>query len=459
MENKTAFHTQSSVAMLPQLDLWAIPPTQVSIGSDIVTEYYPIAPVSEGGPIEFEVKPAIDEYINFAESYLYLRCQTVIDEPKDRATKIIKTDWNAIKPAQNLLHSMINKVDVALGDKVISNAPQSYNYKTYLESLLSFSQEAKKTHMQAQMWVNSEKDRGLKLHPIIGTKTQGTGAAATLVDNDDDYNTNRGREFELMGRLHLDLTFTGKYLIGGCPLKLKLTRADPVFYMKTSDPSKNPRIEIKEAVFIVHKAKALPQLVKAHASAHASGPCIYPITRNEMIYRTVLQGAQDVVLDNVIRGPIPRRMFLFMVPTQAFTGDYTKDPYVFKNHNLNYLVSYIDGTPYPRTPYKPNFAKGLYVKEFLALYQVLNQNLTDTHMSITYDSFPETNCIFAFNFAPDLSDGPGIAGHVNPIEHGNLRIHMRFAEALANALNVCLYFEYDNYIEIHQSRAVTTSYN
>ena len=437
MANRRVFHTKSSVATIPQFDLWGLPPTQVSVEEDVVTEYYPVAPVSDNSPLEFVFKTGVDEYLNFNEMYLYLKCQAKLHKGTGNLSF---TDWDKVKPVQYLLHSMFNKVDVTIGGKVVTQSPQLYHYKSYLEALLSFSDDAKKSYMSASLWTKQDKDRTKVIK------------AATPTDEN-------GKEFEMMGRLHLDFTYTGKFLIGGVEVRIKLNREDPKFFINTEDPSKKPEIIIKEAVLVVHKSKATRMLLEGHQAAHAVAPCVYPITRSEMTFKTILNGSQDAPLDNILIGEMPRRMFVMLVSATAFNGNYGKDPYKFDHYNVSQMSAFIDGTQYPKQAYAPNFDADMYTKVYMGLYQALNQNLTDSHAQISYEEFKNNNSIFAFNFSPDLSDGPGMAGHVSPKQEGTLRLYIRFKNALPEAINVLMYMEFDSYIEIHQNRAVTTSYN
>lgn len=440
MANRRVFHTKSSVATIPQFDLWGLPPTQVSVEEDVVTEYYPVAPVSDNSPLEFVFKTGVDEYLNFNEMYLYLKCQAKLVKG---SANLSNTDWENVKPVQYLLHSMFNKVDVTIGGKVITQSPQLYHYKSYLEALLSFSDDAKKSYMSASLWTKEEIDRTNTIKPVQANITHA-----------------EGKEFEMMGRLHLDFTYTGKFLIGGVDVRIKLNREDPKFFINTDDYAKKPEIMIKEAVLVVHKSKATRMLLEGHQAAHAIAPCVYPITRSEMTFKTILSGSQDAPLDNILIGEMPRRMFVMLVPSAAFNGDYGKNPFQFKNYNVTQMATFIDGTQYPKQAYAPNFDANMYTKVYMGLYQALNQNLTDSHAQISYEEFKtKNNTIFAFNFSPDLSDGPGMAGHVSPKQEGSLRLYIRFKNALTEAINVLMYMEFDSYIEIHQNRAVTTSYN
>lgn len=62
--------------------------------------------------------------------------------------------------------------------------------------------------------------------------------------------------------------------------------------------------------------------------------------------------------------------------------------------------------------------------------------------------------INGFNFAPDLSHGCGLVENVNPSNHGTLRGYLRFKKALPGVIDVILFCEYDNMIEIDKERNV-----
>jgi len=67
--------------------------------------------------------------------------------------------------------------------------------------------------------------------------------------------------------------------------------------------------------------------------------------------------------------------------------------------------------------------------------------------------------MFGFNFADDGSNGCGMNGHVNPIKRGSLGLKMMFRRPLDEAINVLMYCEFDNVIEIDKDHQVTTDYN
>jgi hypothetical protein len=80
-------------------------------------------------------------------------------------------------------------------------------------------------------------------------------------------------------------------------------------------------------------------------------------------------------------------------------------------------------------------------------------NLTESTINIKRNEYAKGKTIYGFNFAPDLSHGCGLVGHVNPQSRGTLRVYLRFKKALP-VIDVVLFCEYDNMIEIDKERNV-----
>ena len=49
-------------------------------------------------------------------------------------------------------------------------------------------------------------------------------------------------------------------------------------------------------------------------------------------------------------------------------------------------------------------------------------------------------------------------GHLDPIKHGKISMELHFAKQLPVSVNVLIYAEYDNMIQIDRSKNVVTDY-
>src|SRR6266436_6679771 len=388
----STFHKQSTSVPLPQFDLWGVPPTQHTVERSIETEHRPISTLNSLSFIEFNIPTALDEYILFNETYLYMRLRARISKPDK--TDITDDDWNRTVPANYLLHSMFKQIEVQINGKELVLAPQTYAYRAYLEALLGFSADAKKSHLTASLWCDDKLKRAKFLAPTDGEKDRG-----------------KGSEVDLMGRLHLDLTFQSRALLGGSHVKIKLTPHSSSFFLSTPN-NVVAEVDFLDATLFVHRSKITPRIVSAHTKALAVSPAKYPLTRAEVRQITIPKGVMDAMLDNIVAGQLPRRIFIVCVDNEAFNGSLKKDPFFFNHYNINYLACFLDGTQYPIKAYQPDFDNNLFIREYMGLFKALNQNSTDTYACFDRNKYKNGNTIFGINFAPDLSNGCDSVGYV-----------------------------------------------
>ena len=167
----------------------------------------------------------------------------------------------------------------------------------------------------------------------------------------------------------------------------------------------------------------------------------------------------DTIIDNVHNGQLPKRAFVAFVDHNAFNGSESLNPFNYKNYDLNYLAFYLNGIQYPEKAFTPDFDKGLYIREYLSLFESTNQDNIDSCITLSRENFVRGNNIFAVNFAPDLTSGCCASGHVNQIKFGSLRLQVRFKKPLDKAITVLVYLDYDSIIEINQERNPIYEFN
>jgi hypothetical protein len=435
-------HELSSVTTIPELDLFSVNPTQAVVERNVDVTLRPLAPVTGANFIEFRFPTPLDYYVLFHETYLRLKVQFKLKNKTGGEVK--NEDWSGVRPVNNLLHSLFKQVELIIGDEEIVKGPQTYPYKAYLESLLGFSESSKKTNLSCALFETSY---------YVNPNHSYFGPAAEATDQ------SKGKVFDLMGRLHLDFTFQGKALLGGCVTGLKLTLNDPDFYMYYMLDGNTPSVDILDAQLELNCLKCYPHLVEAHNRALQKSTAKYPLTRCEVKAVTVPRDITSVHLDNIVQGLLPRRMFVCMVSNAAFNGNLRKDPFKFEDFNLNFIASYVDGVQIPSEAYKPDFQKGIYSREYLGLLRALNQNTTDSMIDFDKQKWKDTRCIFGFNYAPDMTNGMGDISHTSIQKRGCLGLALQFASALSSAINVILYCEYDTVIEIDANRQPILNYS
>jgi hypothetical protein len=430
-------HKLSPITTIPELELFTVPATQAAVEKNVDCVIRPIAPVQGAKFIQFNFPASQDLYLLFHESYLHLKLRFKLM----KTTAATDADWtkDSFYPANYLLHSLFKQVELVVGDEELVKGPPTYMYKAYFEALLGFSERSKKTNLACALWNATEADRVKVISPSVASKT--------------------GPTIDLVGRLHLDMTFQNKALLGGCVTGIKFALNDPNFCIINAENSGvTPTIEIMDAWLELNCLKVYPHIVEAHEKALSIGTAKYPMNRCEVKTITVPTGLQNVTLDNIIHGLLPRRVFVAMVDNDAFNGDIKKDPFQFKHYNINSIASFIDGEQFPTKAYQPDFKNNNFTREYMALLRTLNQNTTDVLLDITKDDYKDKCCIFAFNYTPDMTNGLSGISHTSIQKRGTFGLHMNFSEPLPNAINILIYCEFDTIIEIGQDRHPKLNY-
>src|SRR5277367_1800611 len=441
----SVIHELSSVTPHPDFDLFGVPPTQLTVEKDVLTEHRPISILNAFSVIQYTIPTAVDEYIQLRESLIYMKIKVNIK--KKDGTNVVEADWAKVAPVNYFLHSLFKQVDLEIDGKSITLSPQTYAYKAYFESLLGFTKDAKESYLSASGYYIDNTSKS-----VVST------TASKFIKPQTIATTGEGESIELMGKLHLDLAFQPRALLGGSTLKFTLVPNEPNFYMMTSDDTVTPIVTFEMASLYIHRSKIAMSVVEGHNSALSRGTAKYPICRTQVRSFNVNTGTTTTSIDNAIHGQLPRRVFVTIVPNSAFSGNIKQNPYNFKHYNLTYIAVYIDGTQFPAKAFTPDFTKKLYTREYLGLFESLNQLTTDSVIALTKEQWADGNTIYGFNFAPDLGDDCCKQGYANPIKSGALRLELKFSEALTETISVLMYCEFDNLIEIDLNRQAITDY-
>ena len=413
---------KSSIVPLPRFDLFTVPPTQQTVDKFIRTEHKPISVLDSTSFVQFEIHTAFDEYLDLESIFLLLeiKLKTITGlEAYDGSSESSKK-WSDVMHAKYLLHSMIKQLDIFIGDTQVSSSTPTYSYKAYIEALLGFSSEAKSSHLQSAYWDNQ--------HPMTS-----------------DY-----KPMQMFGRLHSDLVFQEKVLLGGCKLTVRILFNEPKFYFISK--GYKPEIELSGASLYTLRFRVPQYIVKAHDAALQISSAKYYMAASRVKPFTIMSGITDYNIDNLHSGQIPRRLFIMFVKNTAFNGDYTKDPYYFEHCSLNYLAIYVNGEQLPPKPFTPDFSTYHYMRCFLSLYEALDMLGPNSNMNISRTDYKKGNTIIGFNLSQDNSNGPQGVGYAGPVRYGSVSLNVRFASALEETITCLVYFEFDKILEIDINR-------
>jgi hypothetical protein len=434
-------HPQSCVCVNSELDLFSVPPTQTSIEHGFYVEYHPLSALIDSGPIEFAIPGTGEDYLDLNNTMLKVSAKIT----KSDTTNV--ADGDVVGPVNLTLHSLFQQVDVSLNDKLVSSSTNTYPYRAYLETLLDYGDGAKQTQLASAMWYKDT--AGHMDSTAIGNNANNIGLRKRAII------TNAGSTFEMMGRLHSDIFCLDKAMLNGVNTKIRLVRSkDSFVLMAPSVGNAAPhayKVKILSAVLYVRKIRLNPSVFLAHAKALEIGNAKYPLKRVECKTFSVSAGSRSHNQENLFLGQLPVKLVMGIVDNDAFNGTYLKNPFNFKHHDLNYISVLIDGQQQPIKPLQPDFANNLVVQSYLSLFSGTGKLLKDEDNGITREDYGNGYTLFAYDLTPDLSED---GGHFNLIKQGSLRVELHFANALPHTVNVVVYAEFENVLEVDKNRNV-----
>ena len=313
-------------------------------------------------------------------------------------------------------------VDVYLNGSLVTQSNNNYPYRAYIENLLSFGQEAKNSQLSALLW-----HRNTSRHfDSCATANKGYTQRKALAAE--------SKEIDMMGKLHIDLTFQNRYLLNGVEVRLRLIRSKDLFCLHRNTNQAQNKVSLKEVTLFVHKVKPNPAVQFAHVKALQHATAKYPLRRVEIKSFTVPTGNRSSVVDN-----------------NAYNGVITKSPFHFKHNNINFMTIYRDGVQIPSKPLQPDFTNDRFIRNYLKK----GQYYRDTGNAILREQYKDGYALFAFDLTPQM-DSSEVGFEL--IKHGNIHIEIHFATATARTLTVIVFAENDNLLEIDQDRNVAFNY-
>ena len=432
-------HRQYCKGVKSKLDIFSVPATVTSIESGQWMEHQPAASLDSGGPIELLLPGSGDAYMDLANTYLFVQAKVTKPDVSD-----LDTD-NAVGSVNNWLHSLYSQVYEYLNDTLVTPSTNTYPYRPYIETALSYGADAKETQLTSQLWYTAGRMDSVAL---ADDDTANVG-----LKNRRNYTT-RSRVVEMMGRLHVDMFLQDRFLLNGVDVKIRLVRSKDAFALMAGGTNHDYNVIIIDASVFARKATLSTAVQMAHTKALDKGTAKYPLRPVDYKIYTIPHGAMSHTHENLFLGTLPKRLVLCCIDNDAFNGSYSKNPFHAKHNDINFFAVYVDGRHVPGKPLQLNFAEGRHVRSHMNLFCSTGKVSQDEGIDLTRSDFGNGYTFFGFDLTPDACNGSCL--HL--VKKGNLRVEIHFASALTPTLNVVAYGAFEAMLEIDKNRNVIFDY-
>ena len=420
---------------------------QTDIIGNMVTDYYPLTSVQSGGPIEFFVPGTVDEYIDLSDLQILLNL------------KITKKGGGKIAAGEKVcfvnqpLSSIFQDVFLTIGDTQVEGGQHSYPYNGYLSSLLQFHPTAKKTHMQAWGWYEDDAGKFDDDETNEGAKNRAAETSGSGI-------------WEVQGPLFLDMTRQTRYILPQVDIRLKLLLASPAFALHAyttptvavpSDKiSTDYLYKVTKCVLYVRRVRVNDSVLSAHSKGLEKTNAKYLLQHVDISSYVLNSGITSHVKDHLFPSQMPKMLVVGLLSHDAYNGSMTKNPFNFKNYDLQKIGLYRDGELVPGQVFELSFSKDSFRTVYMHTMRTLNFFNSDDSNGLTLHGFENGNSLYAFDLTPDANCH---AKYRSVSRNSSLRLELRFEKALPETVNVLLFAIFDSKLEITKLRDIILSYN
>lgn len=217
----------------PILNLFKIPPTDMSLMNRQEVEYQPFS--SGITPLEFSLPPQ-DGMVDMSRSHVEVKCKFKQGDGTALPTLAAPA---TMFPVTNLGHSIVANVRVSLNGTLVSGQSDKYAYKAFLDTVVNHDREDGKTLLRASGWRNGldPKESTLTANQLDITHNDFKALSAThqeaLLGMRAEYAKIREKERTFIIRPFNELFCLSKVLIPGVSINIQITFNRPEFYMMT----------------------------------------------------------------------------------------------------------------------------------------------------------------------------------------------------------------------------------
>lgn len=429
MPRKTTFTSP------PDMELFNSQSIQTSITGEQVLEIYPLNPITNDQPIQFDV-PSTHTQLTDPNFLLLIDAKITQDDGSN-----LPNDSD-VAPTNLFLHSIFKDIILKVNDTVVSQATGAYGYRAFIETNYTFSTAAKEGAIGIPQLYYQE-PAGL-FNSLDVTKNLSYAKRKAKASNSNT--------IKMCGRMHCDFLMQQKLIIPGIKFSVTLTRAPNSFALISS--TENKAIKITKAILKIRRINITPNVLLSIEKGLQSKPAKYPVSRASVRTAQLLPGQTQLTNFVVYNGQLPRMAIVTTVASFAFEGKFSHNPYNFSWEDCIYASMDANGQSYPSAPYVP---KESHMEPYLNALKAVNKLYSDTSTGITLDDFQlEGHQILTFDLSPDDS---GTACHFNPKQNGVLSLTLKWGPTdLTHATTLIIYLIWDNTILIDSRRNVILDY-
>jgi len=427
---------QSALAFNSALNIFAVPPTNVSVCRSFFREVLPLSTVTQDSPYLFRMF-SDNLWTDLSRVYLHLEL-SIEKEVSNIWQPISAVDDTDVGTIQAIGQTFVQQLKVEVGNTELYDSGPLYPYKAYLTNELSFSSNVKDHFLASVGYARSLKhdvatDEGFKARcaPFAG-----------------------GRKAQFLSRLDFDMGNQELYLLNNLDLLFTIYRAKDNFLLQCLRPGAIPayRLHLHDIKLYVKMVEVQPSLNLNIFKLLEKQPATYAVRKTE-IKNCFLTAGRTEIDHNVFSAAIPRRLTIGLVQNQAFNGSLRYTPFNFRPYSIREISVHAGGQIYPAIPHRLDFTRGNCMRPFVDMYEALGTANADRSFDISFAQFCEGWTFFVVPLTSTLDDSCGF----ELLRSGTTSIRLQFNDEIPpHGVEMIVLGEFDQLIMIDYNRHIVT---
>lgn len=418
----------SSPGLISQLSLGDLPLHDISFLASSWEYYYPLFSNDSNNPVDITISPS-NLYTDLGNIWMFV---------SGKITKKDGTTFAASQcaPATNFLSSLWSNFELSIGNVPLTKNSNFYPYVSYMTKALCENQSTKNGRLKLELWSNEADD----------SKTSvGYAYRKTISAN--------SKTFCVLGKPCHGLFQSNKYLVPNVSLRLTFRRSVDEFNIDhetlvPADPADkvvyDASFKLETCHLLVRRVAVGAQVQQAHESMLARNiPLRYPYFDSQIISYVLPSGTMSNVSESLSVGPLPARVVVGFVESDAFFGDYTKNAFNFKPQDIEQCSLLVNGEPIIFKSMEFDFTKRDYLTAFVQSLQMAK----DGH-DISPDKFASSHFMLCYDILPTAKENSFASNR-----EGVLRFQTKFKKDLPSNINVVVLLIYQSILNLTKNGA------
>lgn len=430
---------KSPLAIDNGLNIFTVPPTNVSILRSHYREILPLSTITQDSPYLFRLF-SDNLWTDLSRIYFYLEI-SIQKKSANNAWVAIEAADTSIGPIQAIGQSFIQQLKVTIGNTELYDSGTLYPFKNYMTTELSYPNNVKSNFLASTGYYLGAKhdDR---------TDSGFTKRVALFAE---------GKKAQFLSRLDFDFGNQELLLLNNMDVLFTIFRAKDAFCLQklAAVDANTYRLFVQDVKIYAKMVEVQPSLNMSIYKTLEQQPATYAIRKTEM--KSCFLSAGRTSIDfNAFSASIPRRVTVAFVENSAFNGNETKSPFNFKPFDIREIAVHAGGQIYPTVPYKMQFIQDAYLRPYVDMYEALGVANSEKSFDISMEKYKEGWAFFVIPLTSTLDDSCGF----ELLRSGTTSIRVLFnSEIPTGGVEMIVMGEFDQLLMIDYNRHIVSDSN